>query len=195
MAEDTHWKIHGRRYSLRDTWPKILIERYMAEDTHWEIHGRRYSLRDKWLKILIERYMAEDTHWEIHGRQTKTASHFNEVCEGYAFTGVCLSTGGSISRIQGGLHSRGVCIWGVRPLHRILRDTVKERAVHILLECKLIVDGLHGGSTYSGTQLMNYPDNVLLVPPFYLYLHQLEPLVVQSLVFSWNILSKDKSAI
>ena len=43
--------------------------------------------------------------------------------------------------------------------------------------------------------VVDSPENVFLVPLFYLYLHQLEPLVVQSLVFSWNILSKDKSAI
>ena len=67
IPQDTHWEIHGWRYSLRDTWSKILIERYVDEDTHWDIHGRRYSLRDTWMKILIERYMAEDSHWEIHG--------------------------------------------------------------------------------------------------------------------------------
>ena len=32
----------------------------------------------------------------------------NEVCGGYVFTGVCLSTGGQCAW-QGGMHGRGVC--------------------------------------------------------------------------------------
>ena len=63
----------------------------------------------------------------------------NEVCEGYVFTGVCLSTregsasGGSASR-------RGVCIQGGlgRPPPSDTVDTVNGRAVHILLECILV---------------------------------------------------------
>ena len=107
----------------------------------------------------------------------------NEVCEGYVFTGVCLSAGRGSSAYRGlhpwgglypgqGLHSggsasggfcirgergsvsggfcihrTGVCIQGEAciqvgqnlPLpHRILRDTVNERAVRILLECILV---------------------------------------------------------
>ena len=68
-----------------------------------------------------------------------------------------LHPGGSASRgREGGLHSRGsasrgVCIHGggihlggstsrSRPTHRILRDTVSERAVRILLECILVME-------------------------------------------------------
>ena len=47
-----------------------------------------------------------------------------KVSEGYAFTGVCLSTGG-----VGG--------WADPP-HRILRDMINKRAVRILLECILV---------------------------------------------------------
>ena len=31
----------------------------------------------------------------------------NEVCEGYVFTGVCLSTGGHAWHVAGGMHGRG----------------------------------------------------------------------------------------
>ena len=61
----------------------------------------------------------------------------NEVCEGYVFTGF-LSTGRSAL----GEGREGVCIqWGGQtpPPHRILRDTVNEWAVRILLECILVV--------------------------------------------------------
>ena len=65
----------------------------------------------------------------------------DKVCEGYVFTGVCLSIGGDLLRggrvcILGGR----VCIRRVldRPPptphpHRILQDTVNQRAVGILL--------------------------------------------------------------
>ena len=93
----------------------------------------------------------------------------NEVCEGYDFTGVCLSTGrgrawqgacmvgGYVAggcAWQGGMHGRGVHVVGghawqagghachARPPPQILwlRHTVNERAVHILLECILILE-------------------------------------------------------
>ena len=55
----------------------------------------------------------------------------NEVCEGYVFTGVCLSTGGGRAWWQGGMRGAGMC--GIR------WDTVNERAVPILLECILVL--------------------------------------------------------
>ena len=66
----------------------------------------------------------------------------NEVCEGYVFTGVCLSTGGSRSL------SRGVSIPGGESLSRgvwggSVRKTPlygNERAVRILLECILVTN-------------------------------------------------------
>ena len=67
----------------------------------------------------------------------------NEVCEGYVFTPVrqsFYSHGGGGVFIQ----EMGVCIRGVRswadppPPHRILRDTIDERTVRILLECILV---------------------------------------------------------
>ena len=68
----------------------------------------------------------------------------NEVCEGYAFTGVCLSTGGSWSlswdvsvpwcvSVQGGSLPRGVSIQG--GLCHGHPPYGNERAVRILLEC------------------------------------------------------------
>ena len=83
----------------------------------------------------------------------------NEVCEGYVFTPVCQSfcsggvgsgsrefcIGGGLhpgqgSASRGGLHPGGLHPGGLdRPHpHRILRDTVNERAVCILLECILV---------------------------------------------------------
>ena len=65
----------------------------------------------------------------------------DEVCEGYVFTGVCLSKGGGLHPGRslykgGGLHPGG---WAdPSPPHRILRDTVSEQAVRILLECTLV---------------------------------------------------------
>ena len=61
----------------------------------------------------------------------------NEVCEGYVFTGVCLHRGG-------GLHPGGRAdpppIQTPTPTLQVLWDTVKERAVRILLECILVHD-------------------------------------------------------
>ena len=98
----------------------------------------------------------------------------NEVCEGYVFTGVGLSTGrggmhgrglgacmaggmhgggfahggggacmagdmcGRGCAWQGDMHGRGACMACVAP-QKILWDTVNERAVHILLECILVL--------------------------------------------------------
>ena len=74
----------------------------------------------------------------------------NEVCEAYVFTGVCLSGG---MRGRGAcVAGRGVCVAGgaceAGGMHgrgvahtfpqQILRDTVNERAVRILLECILV---------------------------------------------------------
>ena len=86
----------------------------------------------------------------------------NEFCEGYVFTGVCLSTEG-VCMVEGGMCGGGVhggwgvCMaggrghawwWGscngrggMHATHtpqQILRDTVNERAVRILLECILV---------------------------------------------------------
>ena len=36
----------------------------------------------------------------------------NEVCEGYVFTGVCLSTGGGVACVVGGVSGRGACVAG-----------------------------------------------------------------------------------
>ena len=67
----------------------------------------------------------------------------NEVCEGYVFTGVCLPTGGMCGRgraWQGACMAGGVRGRGAYMAHpqQILRDTVNERAVRILLECILV---------------------------------------------------------
>ena len=71
----------------------------------------------------------------------------NEFCEGYVFTGVCLSTEG-VCMVEGGMcgggvHGGGGHAWqgGIHATHtpqQILRDTVNERAVRILLECILV---------------------------------------------------------
>ena len=72
--------------------------------------------------------------------------------QGDVFTGVCLSTGGRAWQSgvggRGSLHGGGhvwwrVCVaeghaWHASP-QQILRDTVNERAVRILLECNLVV--------------------------------------------------------
>ena len=104
----------------------------------------------------------------------------NEVCKGYVFTHVCLSTGGHVCQgvcmagghvwqgacmaggvhgkgacmargrawqggmhrrgcVAGGMHGRGCAWWGGACMPwQIPRDTVNERAVHILLECILV---------------------------------------------------------
>ena len=70
------------------------------------------------------------------GYQIQLLPPANEVCEGYVFTGVCLSTGGVHDgghAWQGGMHGRGVCmVW------QILWDMVNEQVVRILLECILV---------------------------------------------------------
>ena len=108
-------------------------------------------------------------------RRYKLLPSANEVCEGYVFTGVCLSTGGERCMAEGvcmvgcawqgghvwqgglwpggllqggcvarGMHGRGRAWQGVGmhgthvPSRQILRDTVNERAVRILLECILV---------------------------------------------------------
>ena len=90
----------------------------------------------------------------------------NEVCEGYFFTGACLSTGGGHAWqggmcggghawqgghvwqgawIAGGVHGRGHAWQGGKhgthaPPRHILWDTVNEWAVRILLECILVIN-------------------------------------------------------
>ena len=90
----------------------------------------------------------------------------NEVCEGYVFTGVCLSTGwgrawwGEGVCGGGGMHGRGVCMAeGVHGRGHVrqggvhgrtcmlpstpwlkLRNTLNEQAVRILLECILVIN-------------------------------------------------------
>ena len=80
----------------------------------------------------------------------------NEVCEVYVFTGVCLSTGGSLwgGSAQGGVCPRGhLCPRGSLSKGSLSRGVSvketspgreptiygKERAVHILLECILLI--------------------------------------------------------
>ena len=63
-------------------------------------------------------------------------AHQRSLGQGNVFTSVCHSVhGGSIS--EGVLHW-GVGGWADPPPHRILRDTVNEWAIRILLECILV---------------------------------------------------------
>ena len=55
--------------------------------------------------------------------------------QGNVFTSVCYSVRGGSLHPEGALHPGGV---GQTP-HKILQDTVNERAVHILLECILVM--------------------------------------------------------
>ena len=80
----------------------------------------------------------------------------NEVCEGYVFTGVCLSTGGGcLSHCMLGYTPPGQTYptrqtppWadnphpvyaGIHPLRSACWDTVNKRAVRIPLECILVL--------------------------------------------------------
>ena len=72
----------------------------------------------------------------------------NEVCEGYVFTGVCLSTGGCLHhcmlgytppRDQRQTPPRQTPP-GRHPPHSACWDTVNKRAVRIPLECILVLD-------------------------------------------------------
>ena len=55
---------------------------------------------------------------------------------GHAGQGACMA-GGHVW--QGGMHGRGMCVVGVGGhVWQILRDTVNERVVRILLECILV---------------------------------------------------------
>ena len=64
----------------------------------------------------------------------------NEVCEGYVFTGVCLSTGGSA---WGGVSSQADTP-GQTPLRQTPPSacwyTINKRAVRIPLECILVFE-------------------------------------------------------
>ena len=71
----------------------------------------------------------------------------NEVCEGYVFTGVCLSTGGGVSAsLHAGIHpplgrhppGRHPPTRGRHPLCSACWDTVNKRAARIPLECILV---------------------------------------------------------
>ena len=72
----------------------------------------------------------------------------NEVCEGYVFTGVCLSTGGCLPHCMLGYTPPGQtppaqCMLGYTPapLCSACWDTVNRRAVRIPLECILVYQG------------------------------------------------------
>ena len=62
----------------------------------------------------------------------------NEVCEGYVFTGVCLSTGGVCSIAAGKHIPLGRYPPARHPPGSACWDTVKKRAVSIPLECILV---------------------------------------------------------
>ena len=98
----------------------------------------------RWLEINITwcgwEFVYVLSGW-IRRRENKKAflPPVNEVCEGYVFTGVCLSTGGwCLPLVPGG------CLQHPPDRHpppqRILRDTVNKRAVRIPLECILVVE-------------------------------------------------------
>ena len=85
-----------------------------------------------YLKTFITKIYGNDKLWGI----VVSLPPANKVCEGYVFTGVCLSTGG--------VPGRGVCgghVWQgyACPPRQILRDMVNERAVRILLEYILVL--------------------------------------------------------
>ena len=89
-------------------------------------------------------------HFEFTGTYLPPS---NEVCEGYVFTGVCLSTEGILSLCPGGspswrgFPSWGVSVWGVSVQGGLCPGGVSametpcngnEWAVRILLECILV---------------------------------------------------------
>ena len=114
----------------------------ILKDQRYRSYTRKRAFTCSWPKFLTAIYLPPA----------------NEVCEGYVFTGVCLSTWG------GGMHGfiwwggmcgfiRGACVvlfggraWFYSGGHawffqffRIQWDTVNERAVRILLECILVI--------------------------------------------------------
>ena len=85
---------------------------------------------------------------------------------GHVWQGVCMAGGmhGTGEHVwQGGMHGmgawrEGVCGMHVPPPQQILRDTVNERAVHILLECILVIqDFAMSNSAKSDTSRSELP--------------------------------------
>ena len=82
-------------------------------------------------KRSFAKVRAEPEGGGVHGRGTSVAGGLHG--GGCAWQGAC---------VAGGVHGGGHVWWGGHVWHacpppKILRDTVNERAVHILLECIL----------------------------------------------------------
>ena len=86
----------------------------------------------------------------VHGRGSVHGG-WRHACQGVGgwacmAGGACMVDGGHACQgglhvggtcMPGGIHGRGACVAGGH-VWQILRDTVNERAVHILLECILV---------------------------------------------------------
>ena len=111
--------------------------------------------------IVID--VVEGTHFCIVLKNKIYLPLANEVCEGYVFTGVCLSTGW-IS-VQGGLCFRGVCPGGSLSGGLCHRDPPPHygnvRVVRILWECILVSLEPHVYFDGSGN-IFHFP---MYVPP------------------------------
>ena len=140
------WEIRGNKQSVRILLECILVYLFIYSFIIC------YSPQTKFAKVMFYTCLSFCPQGGV-SIQEGSASR----------TGVCIQKGGSVSRGSlnprevvlnpGGVGSEsgGICIWrslhpeGVwgRPPHRILRDTVNERAVRILLECILISSSFH----------------------------------------------------
>ena len=64
--------------------------------------------------------------------------------QGVCMVGRCMAGGPCVAGVVGGMHGRGYAWWGHAwqggRVWQIIRDTVNERAVRILLECILVAN-------------------------------------------------------
>ena len=119
----------------------ILPQQYLIQQSS-------FSNFESYLTVTACNYVRADiSSWQSRKQYLQPA---NEVCEGYVFTGVCLSMGGCLPLVPG-----GVCLWswGCLPhtpwadsslypvhagIHTPLPGGYYWRAVRILLECILV---------------------------------------------------------
>ena len=132
-----------KRFPLFCVWELINhVVHPLVQRPHMANKGAIFFLLAKYEKFKI-RITTESTNTYLPPA--------NEVCEGYVFTGVCLSTGGRAWLLRGVCMvapGGGLCVVAPRGRAWLLGgrawffrwDTVNERAVRILLECILVCD-------------------------------------------------------
>ena len=115
------------------------------------IYSKLYNLHFFESLKKFSKYIVTDTFYILVCHVLLLLPPANEVCEGYVFTGVCLSTG---CVWQGGVHGGGACMAGGMYGRGCVAGGMHGRGWWACMVGSCMAEGMHGGRSVAGVVCM-----------------------------------------